>query len=74
MLYHPPDPVGALICSAMNLKSGGQIYIESAVYEGKDDYACRSGETTVYSKRKETKVHTIIIFMVNNQVLNGVNN
>ncbi len=40
-LYHLPDPVGALKCSAMSLKSGGQIYIESAVYEGEDDYACR---------------------------------
>lgn len=40
-LYHLADPVGALKCSAMSLKSGGQIYIESAVYDGKDEYACR---------------------------------
>ncbi len=40
-LYHLPDPVGALKCSAINLKSGGQIYIESAVYEVEDEHACR---------------------------------
>jgi len=40
-LYHLPDPVGALKCSAMSLKPGGRIYIESAVYHGKDVYACR---------------------------------
>jgi tRNA (mo5U34)-methyltransferase len=40
-LYHLPDPVGALKCATMSLKSKGRIYIESAVYEGQDDYACR---------------------------------
>lgn len=40
-LYHLPDPVGALKCSAMSLKSSGRLYIESAVYNGEDEYACR---------------------------------
>ena len=40
-LYHLADPVAALKCSATNLKAGGLIYIESAIYEADDEYACR---------------------------------
>ncbi len=40
-LYHLPDPIGALKCSAQSLKSGGRLYIETAIYNGEDEYACR---------------------------------
>ena len=40
-LYHLPDPVLALKNAAQNLKSGGRLYIESAIYHGEDENACR---------------------------------
>ena len=40
-LYHLPDPVLALKNTALCLKKGGKLYIESAVYQNDDSYACR---------------------------------
>jgi SAM-dependent methyltransferase len=64
-LYHLPDPVLALKNAAKNLKSGGRIYIESAVYHGEDENACRfihgfGGDKTNYWALSPSVIRAIL--------------
>ena len=64
-LYHLPDPVMALKNSAHNLKNGGKLYIESAIYNGDEDEAClfihgMGGDKTNYWALSPNVIETIL--------------
>jgi SAM-dependent methyltransferase len=64
-LYHLPDPVLALKNAAQNLKRGGKLYIESAIYNGDEDNACLfihglGGDKTNYWALSPKVIETIL--------------